>query len=94
MFHPWMKVTAYFHRALDCAYFHIRGEKNQKNMTQPSLTFLRSALSITEQRKQMKTNHDPLMLLQQCSSNIAKMGCATHNFHNYVVRVNLLFGTF
>jgi hypothetical protein len=42
MFHPWMKVAAYFHHALDRAYFHIRGEKNPKT----SLTFLQSALTI------------------------------------------------
>jgi hypothetical protein len=41
-----------FNHALDRAYFHIRGEKNPRNMTQPSLTFLHSALSITEQRKE------------------------------------------
>jgi hypothetical protein len=54
-----------FNRALDRAYFYIRGEKNPKSMTQPSLTFLHSALSITEQRKQKETNHDPLPLLQE-----------------------------
>ena len=38
-------------------------QKSKKQKThQPLLTFLRSVLSITEQRKQKSTNHGPLTL--------------------------------
>ncbi len=61
-----------FNRALDRAYFHIRGERR-----------LRSALSITpfEQRKQKKTNHDPLALLQQRVSFLGAGACWLHRLH-------------
>jgi hypothetical protein len=57
-FHLWVKVTLI---VLWTVFF----VKKSKNMTQLSLTFLHSALSSTEQRKENKTNHDPLTLLQQ-----------------------------
>jgi hypothetical protein len=43
----------------------LANQKYKKHDPQPLLTFLRSALAITEQRNQKKTNHGPLTLLQQ-----------------------------
>jgi hypothetical protein len=66
------KDESNFNRALDRAYFHIRGERWR----------LRSASSLTpSEQKKKKSNHDPLTLLQQQVSFLGAGACWFHQLH-------------